>query len=416
MPLFRFSQPISPIAVDFGSASVKVLQATVGDRPTIVAAAEIRVPDEIRGQPLEARLDFLSDALAGVLRGGDFRGKRVVCAPPAGLMRVQHVQVAGGDATAARGQVAATLESQLQCLPGSLIVRSREVAETARDGQVRGEHLAFAMGREDAMRHVDFFRRRGLQLVGMHGGIEAMVYAFDHLHRRSEDAELTTLYVDLGWGATKVAITHGTGTVFAKTVQLGGRHFDQVAAAALRCDPATARARRISEAFLRADAPVPGRPVAAPARLAPEVEAPAMLRAAMLAAEPDPVAVATDRRRGVEPAALGVPVTPDAAAPTGGPDFSEIIESLADELSMCLRYHGAIFPGRRVDRAVFLGGEARQLGLCRRLAAALHVHAKAGDPLARMIGPETPAGLPEPEAPHPGWAVACGLLAAPVDL
>jgi Tfp pilus assembly PilM family ATPase len=93
-----------------------------------------------------------------------------------------------------------------------------------------------------------------------------------------------------------------------------------------------------------------------------------------------------------------------------------VLESLSDELSACLRYHSALFPGRAIDRAIFLGGEARQIGLCRHLAAALHVHAKAGDPLARMLGAERPAGLPEPEAPHPGWAVACGLLAAPTDL
>ena len=71
-------------------------------------------------------------------------------------------------------------------------------------------------------------------------------------------------------------------------------------------------------------------------------------------------------------------------------------------------------PGDAAKGRAIVG--ARQVGLCRHLAAALHVHAKAGDPLARMLGAERPAGLPEPEAPHPGWAVACGLLAAPTDL
>lgn len=403
MPLFRLSNPVSPIAVDFGSASVKLLQATAGERPVAIAAAEIRMPDELRSQPVEARLEALGDAIVNAIRTRGFRGRRVSCSPVSGLMRVQHVQVPTGDDSDLGGTVTAMLETALQRAPGSLIVRSRPVLETSRDGQARSEHLAFAMAREDAMRHVDFFRRRGLQLVAMHSEIEAMVHAFDHIHRRAGDSELTTLYVDLGWGATKVAIGHGTGTVFAKSVQLGGRHLDQVVAGSLRCDLATARARRVAEAMVSAPPP------AAPAPVADT--APAMLRAAMRSAGTD---VAVDRRNGREPAALGSTIP--AGAPASGPDFGEVLESLSDELSACLRYHSALFPGRAIDRAIFLGGEARQVGLCRHLAAALHVHAKAGDPLARMLGAERPAGLPEPEAPHPGWAVACGLLAAPTDL
>jgi Tfp pilus assembly PilM family ATPase len=330
-------------------------------------------------------------------------------------MRVQHVQVPVAEEADAAGQVTGMLETALQRLPGSLIVRSRPVLETSRDGQARSEHLAFAMAREDAMRHVDFFRRRGLQIVAMHNEIEAMVHAFDHLHRRAGDEQLTTLYVDLGWGATKVAIGHGTGTVFAKSIQVGGRHLDQVVATSLRCDLATARSRRIAESLVNVPAAVPVAPVAPVSMSAPVPAAtepvPAMLRAAMRSAGTD---VATDRRVGREPASLGAAIP--HGVPAGGPDFGEVLESLSDELSACLRYHSALFPGRAIDRAIFLGGEARQIGLCRHLAAALHVHAKAGDPLARMLGAERPAGLPEPEAPHPGWAVACGLLAAPTDL
>jgi Tfp pilus assembly PilM family ATPase len=403
MSLFRLSNPVSPIAVDLGSASVKLLQATVGERPTAIAAAEIRIPDELRSQPLETRLEALGDAIVTAIRTRGFRGRRVACSPASGLMRVQHVQVPTAEEADLGGQVTAMLESALQRAPGSLIVRSRPVLETSRDGQARSEHLAFAMARDDAMRHVDFFRRRGLQLVAMHNEIEAMVHAFDHLHRRAGDEELTTLYVDLGWGATKVAIGHGTETVFAKSIQLGGRHLDQVVAASLRCDLATARSRRIAESLVNAPAPV-----AAPAAVD---TVPAMLRAAIRSAGTE---VAADRRTGREPAALGARIP--EGTPSAGPDFGEVLESLSDELSACLRYHSALFPGRAIDRAIFLGGEARQIGLCRHLAAALHVHAKAGDPLARMLGAERPAGLPEPEAPHPGWAVACGLLAAPTDL
>jgi Tfp pilus assembly PilM family ATPase len=98
-------------------------------------------------------------------------------------------------------------------------------------------------------------------------------------------------------------------------------------------------------------------------------------------------------------------------------EVREVLEGLSDELGMCARYHAALFRDRRIDRVVFLGGEARDVGLCQALAASLRLPAKAGDPLARFLanGP-APADLPEPDAAHPGWAAACGLASSPTDL
>jgi len=84
---------------------------------------------------------------------------------------------------------------------------------------------------------------------------------------------------------------------------------------------------------------------------------------------------------------------------------------------MCTRYHSALFRDRRIDRVVFLGGEARDTGLCQSLASGLRLPAKVGDPMARfLVNGAAPAGLPEPQASHPGWAVACGLASSPTDL
>ena len=69
------------------------------------------------------------------------------------------------------------------------------------------------------------------------------------------------------------------------------------------------------------------------------------------------------------------------------------------------------------DRVVFLGGEARDTGLCQSLASGLRLPAKVGDPMARFLtSGKAPMGLPDPQSPHPGWAVACGLASSPTDL
>ena len=62
----------------------------------------------------------------------------------------------------------------------------------------------------------------------------------------SADSSRTTLFVDLGWGSTKVAIGHGDQIVFARCIQVGGRDFDQCLADQMNCDLAEARAHRLS--------------------------------------------------------------------------------------------------------------------------------------------------------------------------
>ena len=44
MAFGMFSGQCSPIAIDFGSASVKLLQIGAGETPALVAAAELAVP------------------------------------------------------------------------------------------------------------------------------------------------------------------------------------------------------------------------------------------------------------------------------------------------------------------------------------------------------------------------------------
>ena len=152
----------------------------------------------------------------------------------------------------------------------------------------------------------------------------------------------------------------------------------------------------------------------------------AMLRAGMAKQHVDPSAghpepsmpmVAADRRSDVAPPELARGVAPSAnGLVSGGVDCSELTESMSDELSLCVRYHSALFGQRRIDRVIFLGGESRSTALCRSLARALNVSAQLGDPLARYAdGPHDPK-LPEPGQASPSWASACGLCTASVDL
>lgn len=419
----RFSMlpsQLSPIAVDVGTSSAKMLQITGGDAPSIHAQTELDIPEPIRGD-FEKRFAFLAQEIPGAIRAHGFKGRRVVCAPLASQVLVQPVQVERINEADPSSLAAAQLETQLECIPGSLVVRAREIASGTRDGRAYSETLCWAMAREDSMRYVDLFKQMRCRLVGMHSQVRAIVSAFSHLSRRSSDSTTCTMYVDLGWGGIKIAVAHGTEMVFAKQVQIGGRQLDGLIAEASKCDIATARMRRIADGI--SAAPTPGSNAR---NRTVSNDGMAVLRAGMDQGSANSLetqrhatgsVVATDRRQGITPSEM-IDRNPDGngRVMTAGVDCSELIESMADELKMCARYHGSLFGGQKIDRVIFLGGEARSIMLCRKLAESLNVPAQLGDPIARFASGPDDQKLPTPGQAAPGWAVACGLCTAPVDL
>ena len=201
MGFSMFSAQASPIAIEFGSSSVKLLQIGSTDAPTLVAAAELPVPDEIR-QDQAALFDFYAREIPRTLKKGKFRGKRVVSAIPSAQTLVQHMQIASVGGANIDDVVKGQLQVQMGCSPRSIVVRSLEVADVHRGGQAQKEIICFAVSRETVMRYVGLLKRCKLEPVGMHTETMAMVRAFDHLNRRAEDTASTTLYVDLGWNGS----------------------------------------------------------------------------------------------------------------------------------------------------------------------------------------------------------------------
>jgi Tfp pilus assembly PilM family ATPase len=84
---------------------------------------------------------------------------------------------------------------------------------------------------------------------------------------------------------------------------------------------------------------------------------------------------------------------------------------------LSLRYHESLFPGRKIERVIFLGGESKSRSLCQNVARVLKLPAQLADPLARVgrSGNEPVVGV-DLKQPQPGWAVALGLALSPTDL
>jgi type IV pilus assembly protein PilM len=375
MGFSMFSAPGKPIAIDFGSSSIKLLQIEPGEKPALLAAVGVRLPDEIRSDR-DLVFGFLETHLPRMVRKGNFKGKRAVCSVPSSDTFIQHMQVAPVEGVERDELLKVQLQAQLGWPPYGMVIRTHDVAAVHRDGESVREVICVAMSRETVMRYVELLKRCRLDVVGVHSEVTAMVNAFVHLHPGDRGTERATLYVDIGWGTTKVAIAHGENLAFARTIQLAGQHLDKRVAERLGCDVATARAHRISEQVLAS--------------------------AGRAATAPDGAATAVSDAGGDAEAAAAL---------------EELADAFADELSMCLRYHDTLFRDRRIDRIVFVGGESRNIGLCQRVARGLRLPAQLGDPLSSLVARKslrTP-GLTLGQ-PQPGWAVVCGLCMSPTDL
>ena len=123
-------------------------------------------------------------------------------------------------------------------------------------------------------------------------------------------------------------------------------------------------------------------------------------------------------RQPAEPATrVADPPNPDVAQLDASTD-GEVLDCLLDELMLCLRYHRNLFPERRVEKPVFLGGESRNLELCQHIAQTVGIGAQLGDPLARLVrtSDSSNASGVDLRRPQPGWAVPMGLCLGETNL
>lgn len=428
-----------PIAIDFGVSGLKALQLAPGDPPSLLSAAYIPTPEDCAADHAK-RLEFQCKVLPELLKSGNFKGKRAVFAIPAAQTFCKHMQFARTEGVPISSLVKSVVSAQLNCHPDALVYRQIEVdgASGAAGGAAKAEVICLAAARDLITRLMNALRAAGLETVGIHPECVATVRAFEGINRRDADQHVATLYLDVGAGSTKVCIAHGKQLVFAKTIHLAGRHLDQAVAAKRSCDLETARRVRLETAELVPPAR-PARGVGARAgehshNEQDEGSGLALLSAGMRreglttdedAAESEQssvgsaAALESDRRESKIPPGLTPELTEgtDDDPAAHDVDLTEPLEALTDEIAMCLRYHGALFPAQRVSRLIFVGGESRHRGLCRQIARTLRLPAQVADPVARIARTgDEPAVNVDLDTAQPGWIVPFGLCLLPTDL
>lgn len=362
---------LSPIGVDFGVGSLKILQVENPQAPQLVAAACFDTPDDLLLDPAK-RLEWQTEQLAKAIRSNGFKGKRAVCTIPAQQTLCKSVQIQMTGGVDVGSVIQAGMAEQLQCDPNSIVCRFSDAGECGSGKQ--HEFSAMAVGRELVSSLMQSLRNAKLEPVGMHSVFEASIAAFPF----DEDNKEPVLYVDIGTGGTAVAISHGSTLAFARLVEMSGQSLDSFVARQLKMSDQAAREERWGATEL-----IPSQEQAETEQVLSRGDGPVTMQRA-----------------------VGKKL-----------DLSEPIEIIADDIQLCMRYHATRFPGSSPKRVVFMGGESAHTGLCTAIAKNLRLPAQIADPMARVArsGSEPCEGVDLSE-PQPAWTVPLGLCLAKTDL
>ncbi|HZZ28618.1 MAG TPA: pilus assembly protein PilM [Pirellulales bacterium] len=323
-----------PIGIDIGSRSIKLLQLNA-DRTRVLDAARRDLSSSTStGGTTDAsgnaeqpnRTAELTAALRTAREGRSFRGREAVICLGARELFVQNVRLP----KAAPEETARLLEqeaaSRLPFPYAETESRFLEAADVRQGEAIKREVILLACHRPALEEILEAVEAAGLKPIAVDAEPLALLRCYSWQFRRDEDRQQRTMFVHMGATSAAVIIARGTEPLFIKYIDIGGQHLDEVVAAHLKMDlPAAAALRRHNG----------------------------------------------DRRSGQQDPEIARSIV-ESTRP--------VIERLANELAMCVRYHSVTFRGQPISRLIVGGGEAAP-SLVEELTARLDLKCELGDPL-----------------------------------
>jgi len=313
-----------PIGVDVGSRSVKLLQFDA-DHGRVLESARWDLAAPNTADPAERDAQVVQ-AIRQAREGRHFRGQEAVVSIAAADLFVQNIRVPQAAGEELSRIVWAEAAGRLPFAGDEAEVRYIEAANVRQGDAVRREVILLACHRPVLERTLAVAQSAGLRPVAIDVEPNALLRCYAKQFRRDRDQQERMMFVNVGASTTAVVIARGTGAMFMKYIDVGGRHFDDAVARHLRMTPSEATALRRHNGDRRAD------------QRDPEVTR-----------------------------SLAESIRP-------------VLDRLTSELSMCIRYYSVTFRGQPLERVVLGGGEASETlvdWLCERLDVACEL----GDPL-----------------------------------
>jgi len=335
-----------PIGLDIGHNSIKMLQLAINEgHISVLEANKLRVDPRINGDG-EERRSFVISAIKQMLADGNFRGRNVVSCLPNDRLKITSLRLAEAES----GEIEQTLRKEAAQRFGLDPDRdgiNYMLAGSVRQGdEVKNELILFAADNETIKSHIGMLEEAQLRPVAIDTVPCALFRSFERSLRRQEDREHTAVFVDLGSRFTTVVFGRGGEISFVKQIPIGGEKFNRQIAAKLGITITEAETLRGTLRMERSTNVGVGTPGWATGQ--------------------DPM-----EQGGIDASTRQVMV--DAVG--------VVAEELVREISLCFRYYTVTFRGKRVERAVFAGGEAYENILLNILRRQLPVEIEVAEPL-----------------------------------
>ncbi len=358
--MFRRRATYGPIGLDIGASGVKLVQfLNAGDKPTVVAAAHRAIPPS-PDEP-EQRRAAVCQAVAEALKQHPFQGRDVVTALGFSEFQTKNIRLPRMPAEEKASAIGFEAQDRFGMDADRGQFRYITAGEVRHGNELKEEIIVFAASNEAVNARLSLLESLRLRATAIDIAPCAMARGFMRFLRRAEDADVVNVFLDVGWRGASVVLTRGTELSFLKLIDAGGEQFSEAAAKALgisRCKVSELRVRIMGEA---------------------------------------------GDRRTIDKASV-----PEEVLATVADAVRPIVERIAREVQLCLRYFAVTFRGKRPQSLTLVGGEAHEPSLKRIISESIDVPCTIGNPL-RGVAWHGPMVGGDKRSFQPAWAVCCGL-------
>jgi len=336
------TRSVRPIGLDIGHNSIKMIQLATNDgQISVVAADKVRIDPSVNDDGPERR-NFVVSAIKQMLERGSFRGRDVISCLPNERLKITSLRLAEADGAEIEQSLKKEASQRFGMDPDKDAINYMLAGSVRQGDEIKNELILFAADDETIKSHIEMLEEAQLKPAAIDTAPCALFRSFERTLRRQEDREYTVVFVDMGSRFTTVVFGRGGEISFVKQIPIGGEKFNREIAAKLAISIKEAETLRKA---LRAERGL----LAAQLDSAEQAEGSKQLDA-------------TTRQVMVDV-------------------ISTIAEEMAREISLCFRYYTVTFRGKRVERAVFAGGEAYESILINILKRQLAVEVEAAQPL-----------------------------------
>jgi type IV pilus assembly protein PilM len=313
----------SPIGVDIGSRSVKLLQFNAA-RSDLWESARWDLPPASGNA--EARDAEVIEAIRRAREGRSFRGRDAVLSLGAGSLFVQNLRVAQTCDDELEKIVHFEAAGRLPFSAEEAEIRFLSADDVRQGDTVRREVILLACHKPVIQRLLAIAEATGLRPLAIDPEPLALLRCYVRQFRRDDDQQQRRMFVNVGASSTSIIVARGGDPLLVKYVDLGGRQMDEAVAKGLKMTLLDAAALRRHNGDRRAD-------------------------------QRDPE-IARSIAESIRP----------------------VVERLVQEVSLSVRYHSVTFRGQPLAQIVFTGGESHT-GLLEWFAGRSDLPCELGNPL-----------------------------------